>query len=818
MALGIVFNSVLPSVFGSMQQQLGALQGKLEKMAFENQQRILGGQEADDRAVKDMGRILRVSKFLSTPERQWQLCVTLTSVSIVDKLRWRILGARGRQTKAGLMEMVDSRQSIVGEALEKLLQLLDMWSEVGVWGLLKQFGLQDWSAEGPRRFARNSLLRTAAGLFYRTEKRFNSWPYKLYWLVADSIPLVVKGAVAQELLEAPPCCLGAFGSCFRKKFPSLDQVLSPAAETVLLAWWGELRFSTAPVECEHIMVKDEVASTTSGAAHSPIACRALVRHVHQAHKHRGGADMSLPLRRRTPIESAATHGRCWPDTAPKPALIDDPPTSGDQVVATQLSASAAPELGELHLVERINLGGGNPKVAFLNFELQKARAARAGNAFGRAEVQALRQELVRRYDASEQLQRRWKVIFDAVRKHKAQKAAKLGDTTAPIHSDCSDLWPGHMQPGPGDGEQSRLPIAEGRLATWRAETCGTSTDFEERAQDSADFEILVPRDGQALGRTPFPVFGCAAEPHNACRATLSKQGKLARFERLQAAWMKWFRAIAKAEAPSGDVLVSVRPTECQDKSIWLLMTDAIFSPVVQTFVVCCPTGVALDMDGFCMEPDKQVPFDIEIRSSASRLNHFGIGSMKTVWHITSDELLARLSSHAGLSWEVARARYAIRSDSPSLRFMTVTELLPAFNLRDVAKRQLAKEDPFFDWLRLSAPRSSTRLARRPGSDANDPTSVEAAEAGAIGDATAVGAPLSEWADEEHEASEEAADDLEDLLVDLLEEAEQEEGDDSEALGCAEPDDPPPKRRRTTLWPHKPPVGKKNQRRWGRSQR
>lgn len=330
------------------------------------------------------------------------------------------------------------------------------------------------------------------------------------------------------------------------------------------------------------------------------------------------------------------------------------------------------------------------------------------------------------------------------------------------------------------------------MATWKAEACGASTDFEQFAHDAKDFEVLVPRDLAHAADRRFPVFGCAAEPRNACRATLAKDGKLRRFERMQVAWVKWFRSNPKAEAQSGDLLICVRPCGLHGKSFWLLMTDAVFSPIVQTFAVCCPTGMQLDSDGSCMASEQAPPFEVEIRSKSSQLARCGIGSMKSVWHMTSDELLVRLSESAEVSWEVVKVQYEDQVDSPSLRFLTVTGMCTASDLQTIVKGKVASEDPFFDWLRLSAPRGkATKASASSGGHRLGDHGSGVPGAAPLGAPTPVGeeVPVADWVDEEEDVDADACDDLEELLADLLEEFDlEEEEDDATVLGCAEQGD------------------------------
>lgn len=265
--------------------------------------------------------------------------------------------------------------------------------------MLKWFGLQSRDEEGPRRFARNMLTRLSAGLFQRTEKRFAGWPYRLQWLIATGVPVDVQQRTAQEFVDAPACCLGSFGRGFRQRFPTPAAILSAEAAFVLATWQVQLQFSAAPVECEHKQIKEESASITSGRAHAPAANRAVCRHWHQAHVHRGGADVTLKLRKSTALTQGLAQGRCWPQSRLAP-LADNHqaqlPEGDLQLVATE-DSPGMPQLA--------SLGGDNPKVMFLNYKLQQGKQGRGGR-LTKVEAAALRSESVALYDQSATLRER----------------------------------------------------------------------------------------------------------------------------------------------------------------------------------------------------------------------------------------------------------------------------------------------------------------------------------------------------------------------------------------------------------------------------
>ena len=88
--------------------------------------------------------------------------------------------------------------------------------------------------------------------------------YKLQWLISDSATGADVDWLIDCIIAASECCLGQFGVRFRKLFPTRDRMKSSSAVAFVLLWQRLLKFTTAPCECEHQVLKDEMASSTTG--------------------------------------------------------------------------------------------------------------------------------------------------------------------------------------------------------------------------------------------------------------------------------------------------------------------------------------------------------------------------------------------------------------------------------------------------------------------------------------------------------------------------------------------------------------------------
>lgn len=598
-----------------------------------------------------------------------------------------------------------------------------------------------------------------------------------------------EDTIADQFIKANECCLGSFGRAFRKNFGTVALVRSAEAQAVLCAWHWQLRFTTAPVECEHAQIKNEVASNTSGVAHAGVAHRAVCRHLHQAHIHRGGADNALPLRRRHLVDAMEAQSRCWPD---EEGLSMGTPAIVDEHSEAPLATAVAPltcDVPSLDAFDHMKLGGGNPKVMYINYQMHRASVVQRGS-LTRAGVAALRSELVEKYDGDADLRGRWRTLFDSARRRKAEQVA-LSSASREVHS--SALWPGDMQPA-GD-QRLRLPIAESALAACHTELFGSQKALEDFSKDATAFQITSPPSASSTkAGSPWPPFGCAAEMHNCCRQSLRQRGVLGRFDRWQVAWRACVRALPKADAMSGDVLWHVRSRSGLPCSLWLLLVDIVYNPLVQTFALCCPEGHLAD-DGFDRHATPATPFALEILSSTCRLCDRGVGNFKGLRFATSDEVLERIAIEGADEWDIARVEYSVRTEGSSLRFMVVTGFGVPVALDTKKKAKVACDDAFLDWLQVVQGQSRRRHASSVASASGSGLRPERADA-----QPAAGEPPSlleagggePFAEDYIEVADVTGDALEELLEALVDEMGSDDDDnDEETLGVAEPAALPP---------------------------
>ena len=299
LTLGALFNNALPSTLQRLSVQMNLSE---EKMKFEKDKlaEALGkGDDARQEWYQNASRVMRVSAFFAASGVGWKMGAVLITGSPVERLHWAILGsAKNKFRKATLTDLVDGRDGLIPKSMCHFKQLMDEWHArpEGPWHLLTLLGCGDMDDEGVAKWSRGLLLSAAVGVFRRMDLRHAAWPYKLQTLLSSNATISERERVVADLMGASPCCLDPFTLKFRRMFPDEMSMLGANAASVLYIFERELKFTTAPVECEHAATKSELSSRTSGVSQSVASSMAVCRHLHRAHVQRGGDAACLPLR------------------------------------------------------------------------------------------------------------------------------------------------------------------------------------------------------------------------------------------------------------------------------------------------------------------------------------------------------------------------------------------------------------------------------------------------------------------------------------------------------------------------------------------
>ena len=152
---------------------------------------------------------------------------------------------------------------------------------------------------------------------------------------------------------------GPFWSTIQGLFPTCEALQSAKCARAVRLWQASLRFNTAPAECEHKAVKDDVATATTCSSQCTIVYRSLCGHLHAVERQKGGASVNLNLRRqakRLPGCGAfiGSEPFCVPSSQPFAICDSEPAAPQPAAVVPAVRTVGGITLEEVH--------GGNPKV------------------------------------------------------------------------------------------------------------------------------------------------------------------------------------------------------------------------------------------------------------------------------------------------------------------------------------------------------------------------------------------------------------------------------------------------------------------------
>ena len=236
-------------------------------------------------------------------------------------------------------------------------------------------------------FARANLVGISAGIFFYLERRLAYFPYLLQHLVSAGTPPEHKARLRARLKSMRECCAGSLCARLRKVFPTTRCMETPAFERAVRMFEACLKLSTAPVENEHKVVKQDAHSTTSASNVAPVCWRMVVKHLQAAHLQRGGVDVAIFPGRPGKL-----------GTGPVLSLPPAPPAASQELAAiangqVQGGLEGHPVVAGINIDD---LGGGNPMVCFISFRLQTFAKSHPGST--RARVREVQAEVARKYD------------------------------------------------------------------------------------------------------------------------------------------------------------------------------------------------------------------------------------------------------------------------------------------------------------------------------------------------------------------------------------------------------------------------------------
>ncbi len=243
--------------------------------------------------------MLRVSSFFQASDRQVQGGILLISIAVLDRFHYKILGRHNVNRKASLLDVMDPYTSVVSICMNRFLHLLEDWSPTSSWRLLWWLGAANLQDKHLMLRARDVVLSLNLSYAERIDKRVCAWPMPLMWLISEHCSEQEKLYIVKLFLDhrcTCDCCIGMLGVQIRRKYSTVDRMMSEELKTILCMWNLLHKWTSAPVECEHKAVKEDVDSLTTGASRTFTSFRSICRHLHHAHQQMGGKTAALPLR------------------------------------------------------------------------------------------------------------------------------------------------------------------------------------------------------------------------------------------------------------------------------------------------------------------------------------------------------------------------------------------------------------------------------------------------------------------------------------------------------------------------------------------
>ena len=711
LAMGTMFNKVLPQSLAAMSRQLALSEAKLEKARLDLASAILRGEDAENHWLQNASRVMKLSRFFQDEARAWQIGVVLIVNSEIERLHWLLLGRGGETRKANLGDLVDPRRSCVGQTMHQFCRLMQHWDTRGDWKVLAHLGAPAATRSEPvMKYARTLLLRIAAGLFMRVEVKHSRWPYALQILLSPGASAQERYAVVADFLAARECCLGVFGRRFRKQFPTAADILGPKARATLETWSRALKFTTAPAECEHKALREDMKSEGPAAANAGACWRAVCRRLHAAHVQRGGENMTFGSGRARKsahpvVGDDSEQGLPFP---PQRAIQDAGGGVGEPAEQAALQDAAPPApaasrgdpsspsclAGQVDMGSLDAVGGGNPKIMYANYQVRTLKMLKGK--LTKDEVKRARSAAVAKFDESPEVQLRWRTLFKMkLRQRRAlqnQQQHEAGDG-APAASRGDAVWASTLQVA--EAAPSTAPIASAILQDRREQLGNEGLELLASCPRRFIVESSDVCDHRARSAH---LWGCCNEWHNVCTAGLfhdSHDGgeKLRLFRSLQShlnAWVQERRGAVK----DGEILMHFHSTpSCRAGEAvlhtWALLSFAMFSPKVQCFAQCACVGPGLGVDdeGFATLEPAAFPAVLEMEVGPSRICS-SLGEAAPFWSIlfeTSDELLQRLLCRS--SWAVSAVESHIDTTWPSLMRMVATSEGEAVEWRALAATQ-----------------------------------------------------------------------------------------------------------------------------------
>lgn len=700
MVFGAAAGGILIRALATLDKRMAINAPDVERNLQRAAQERAEGREVNDGWHKHCARVLRVARFWADTEKSWRSGVVLVSVCTIDILAKHVLGHN--HTPANLSDLVDPSTSQVARTTNQCLDLL-AWAADGPFALLRFLGAPTWRTDAAvRQCARRQLIGLSCGIYRRLTLRYQDFPYKLQWLISPGVPNEDKEGMLQDFFDRPEGCMTPGVRRLRALLSQEAWAGRPGRQAVSMLQKA-LTFSTHPVEVDHKQCRDDVSSSTTGASVAFTAGRAQVRHFRAAHREKGNADA---------IASSAK--MMLTTSAPPLALTDGEAVavgarSGDEDVRAGEEPHPARPLQEpnpnaARIENMENLGGGNPKMMYINWRIRQATSSSAGD-LSFQQLNEMRKKLARDYDESDALKLRWRWIFKSVQtRRRVAKPAEEPQTTIIA---AQPLWPESRPADANAQKHAHLPFHPELVVDHFQQNFKTMASLTKASLDPSPYVMdtaAVPDRCAKIVGGWGPLFGCKCEPANRCKESVPI-GHLEAFIKLRAALVNYVDTVKLKIATEEFwfTLVGRRGDE-RPLHVFAFFGSCSFKPKVQTFIRCSPDGEDdCTARGFSTEARDVFPWVLKMERRASPLTLANDPKFYELHHETSDDLCYRLVVEVGEGYKWHLRRLATEEIAEQdLKHVRITgwdgdEVL----LEPTARTKVFNPDLHLAWLRLN---------------------------------------------------------------------------------------------------------------------
>lgn len=539
-AIGFLSHNVLPQCLSDLQalwDVKASVATLLERLVAADQ---------DDFASKSKLRLLRCCQAFVPAAASWQIAVQITVLSAADTLLYKILGD-GKTARANLATFMDEQSSPIAHLQQHLLLLMQDWSlGCSKWQLFQALG-GDFEDDFVRRWARQTLLHTAAATFDHFEQRMSHAPYTLFKLGDSRVSVEAQTEIAKAFLATDDHCQSSFCRGLKVLCPTVWSLLE-TGPSIMQALSAGASIAIDATERSHGQMRLDIRSTGTTSNYTAAANRVFCHELRAEHLRRSGTDPAKP-----PISAAGGGSRARSD--------------GD-------AECSAPQRRRL---------GGNARLEWQNSRLAayKARVAPAQpltndqmesfrqkcSSDWALQVTSVEKEAWGQVSRGAQILRQSSVVVAV-----DSKQPEFQKVWAATHATAACPVP----PSAIVAKYLALPDGERRAIAAKCPELVVEMSCRDLALESGDDR-------------PFSLIGCQAQKKNVCRQTLAVDLRN-NMEAICTMFCRYVDSIGPTVAKVPEQLVLLEPEQPDSQGrrlqVIALLADVRFSPKVQIFARC----------------------------------------------------------------------------------------------------------------------------------------------------------------------------------------------------------------------------------------